>query len=163
MKRIEHVLDTVAAIAIVLLGLLITANIIAREVIQTGVPDIMIMVRELMIPAILFPLAGATAARAHIAIEVIANLFPDGLNRWIAVLAGLIGLLIASVLLFAGWMEFWKTFNSNAHYGGTFFWPKWPGRALFVIAIAFFELRLLNVFWVDLRAALSGQPAPNKL
>ena len=89
MKRIEHVLDTVAAIAIVLLGLLITANIIAREVIQTGVPDIMIMVRELMIPAILFPLAGATAARAHIAIEVIANLFPDGLNRWIAVLAGL--------------------------------------------------------------------------
>ena len=139
MKRIEHVLDTVAAIAIVLLGLLITANIIAREVIQTGVPDIMIMVRELMIPAILFPLAGATAARAHIAIEVIANLFPDGLNRWIAVLAGLIGLLIASVLLFAGWMEFWKTFNSNAHYGGTFFWPKWPGRALFVIAIAFFR------------------------
>ena len=66
MKRIEHVLDTVAAVAIVLLGLLITANILAREIIHTGVPDIIIMVQELMIPAILFPLAGATAARAHI-------------------------------------------------------------------------------------------------
>ena len=163
MKRIEHLLDTVAAIAIVLLGLLITLNVVAREVIQTGVPDIIIMVKELMIAAILFPLAGATAARAHIAIEVIANLFPAGLNRWIAVFAALIGVLIASVLLLAGWMEFWKTFNSNAHYGGTFHWPKWPGRALFVVAIAFFQLRLLNVLWVDLRAALTGQPAPEKL
>ncbi|WP_319824041.1 TRAP transporter small permease [Thalassovita sp.] len=163
MKRIEHLLDTMAAVAIVLLGLLITANIVAREVIQTGIPDIMIMVQELMIPAILFPLASATAARAHIGIEVIANLFPKALNRWIAVFAALAGVLIASVLLLAGWMEFWKTFNSNAHYGGIFFWPKWPGRALFVIALAFFELRLFTVFWVDLRAAFTGQPAPETL
>jgi TRAP-type C4-dicarboxylate transport system permease small subunit len=163
MKRIEHILDTVAAIAIVLLCLLITANIVAREVIHTGVPDIIIMVQELMIPAILFPLAAATAARAHIAIEVIANFFPAPLNRWIAVFAAIAGLIIATVLLLAGWMEFWKTFNSNAHYGGHFFWPKWPGRALFVVAIAFFELRLINVLWVDLRAAMSGQPAAEKL
>ncbi|OWU85911.1 C4-dicarboxylate ABC transporter substrate-binding protein [Oceanicola sp. 22II-s10i] len=163
MKRIEHVLDTVAAIAIVLLCLLISANIVAREVIKTGVPDIIVMVQELMVPAILFPLAGATAARAHIAIEVIANHFPAALNRWIAVLAALIGVTIATVLLLAGWMEFWKTFNSNAHYGGEFFWPKWPGRALFFAAIAFFEIRLLHVLWVDLRAAVTGRPAPETL
>lgn len=163
MKRIEYYLDTVAAIAIVLLCLLITANIVAREVIQTGVPDIIIMVQELMIPAILFPLAAATAARAHIAIEVIANLFPASLNRWIAVFAAFTGLVIATVLLMAGFMEFWKTFNSNAHYGGHFFWPKWPGRALFVVAIAFFVIRLIHVFWIDLRAAISGRPAPETL
>jgi TRAP-type C4-dicarboxylate transport system permease small subunit len=163
MKRIEHVLDTMAAIAIAALCVLITANIVAREVIKTGVPDIIVMVQELMIVAILFPLAAATAARAHIAIEVIANFFPASLKRWIAVLAGLIGVMIATVLLFAGWMEFWKTFNSNAHYGGTFSWPKWPGRALFVLAIAMFEIRLLHVLWVDLRAAITGRPAPETL
>ncbi|WP_158970093.1 TRAP transporter small permease [Chachezhania sediminis] len=163
MKRIEHVLDTMAAVSIVLLCILITANIFAREVIKTGVPDIIIMVQELMIPAILFPLASATAARGHIAIEVIANYFPAPLKRWIAVLAVLIGLLIATVLLMAGWMEFWKTVHSNAHYGGTFMWPKWPGRALFVLAIGFCVLRLLHVLWVDLRAAISGRPAPETL
>ena len=163
MKRIEHVLDTLAACAIVALCILITANIVAREVINTGVPDIIIMVQELMIPAILFPLAAATAARGHIAIDVIANFFPAPLKRWIAVFAALIGVVIATVLLAAGWMEFWKTFNSNAHYGGTFLWPKWPGRALFVLAIAIFEIRLLHVLWVDLRAALTGRPAPETL
>jgi TRAP-type C4-dicarboxylate transport system permease small subunit len=163
MKRIEHVLDTLAACAIVALCILITANIVAREVIKTGVPDIIIMVQELMIPAILFPLAAATAARGHIAIDVIANFFPAPLKRWIAVFAALIGVVIATVLLAAGWREFWKTFNSNAHYGGTFLWPKWPGRALFVLAIAIFEIRLLHVLWVDLRAALTGRPAPETL
>lgn len=163
MKRIEHVLDTVAACSIVALCILITANIVAREVIKTGVPDIIIMVQELMVAAILFPLAAATAARGHIAIDVISNFFPKALRRWIAVLAALIGVVIATVLLLAGWMEFWKTFNSNAHYGGEFLWPKWPGRALFVLAIGVFDLRLMHVLWVDLRAAITGQPAPETL
>ncbi|MCA0869269.1 TRAP transporter small permease [Seohaeicola saemankumensis] len=163
MKRIENALDTVAAVAIVALCILITANIVAREVIKTGVPDIIIIVQELMIPAILFPLAAATAARGHIAIDVISNFFPAPLRRWIAVLAALIGLVVVTVLLMAGWMEFWKTLHSNAHYGGTFQWPKWPGRALFVLAIAMFELRLLHVLWVDLRVAVSGRPAPETL
>lgn len=163
MKKIEHLLDTLAAIAIAALCVLITVNIVAREAIQTGVPDIIVIVQELMIPAILFPLAAATAARSHIAIDVIANFFPAPLKRWIAVFAGLIGLVIVTVLLAAGWMEFWKTFNGNAHYGGYFHWPKWPGRAMFVLAIAFFELRMLHILWVDLKAALAGQNAPENL
>ncbi len=163
MKRIEYVLDSAAAIASVALCILIVANIVSRELLLTGMPDIMIAVQELMVAAILFPLAGATAARAHIAIEVIANFFPDGLNRWIAVLAALIGVCLAGVLLMAGWFEFWKAFNSPSHYGGMLHWPKWPSRLLFVLAVAFFLIRLIQVLWVDLRAALTGQPAPEKL
>jgi TRAP-type C4-dicarboxylate transport system permease small subunit len=162
-KRIEFVLDTVGAVAVVLLCLLITANIVAREVLLVGIPDSMIMVRELMVPAILFPLSAATAKRAHVAIEFIANQFPDGLNRWIAVLAAAIGLIVVTTLLVAGWFEFSKNFASGAHYGGEFQIPKWPSRALFVLAIGTFWLRLFQVLWVDLRAAVAGTPAPAEL
>ena len=163
MKRIEYVLDSAAAVAIVLLCLLITTNIVSREFLLMGMPDIMIAVQELMVATILFPLASATAARAHIAIEVIANLFPAALNRWIAVFAALIGVGLACILLMAGWFEFWKAFNSPSHYGGTFHWPKWPSRLLFVLAFVFFLIRLVQILWVDLRAAITGQPAPEKL
>ncbi|WP_375688313.1 TRAP transporter small permease [Pseudooceanicola sp. LIPI14-2-Ac024] len=163
MKRIEYVLDTAAAVAIVTLCILIVANIATREILKTGVPDIIIAVQELMVPAILFPLASATAARAHIAIEVIASHFPAGVNRWIAVLAAFIGVFLGAVLLTAGWFEFWKAFNSHAHYGGTYHWPKWPSRFLFVLAFLFFLIRLVQILWVDTRAALTGQPAPEKL
>ncbi|QOL79399.1 TRAP transporter small permease subunit [Pseudooceanicola spongiae] len=163
MKRIEYLLDSMAAIAILILCLLISANIIAREIFLVGIPDIIVFVQELLVPAILFPLSAATAARAHIAIEFIAAQFPDVMNRWIAVLAALLGLLVATVLLCAGWFEFWKTFSSGTHFGGEFRLPKWPGRALFVLAMLFFEIRLLHILWVDLRAAVTGRPAPEKL
>jgi|TARA_R110000737_G_scaffold265821_1_gene273514 TRAP-type C4-dicarboxylate transport system permease small subunit len=163
MKRIEYLLDSMAAIAILILCLLISANIIAREIFLVGIPDIIVFVQELLVPAILFPLSAATAARAHIAIEFIAAQFPDVMNRWIAVLAALLGLLVATVLLCAGWFELWKTFSSGTHFGGEFRLPKWPGRALFVLAMLFFEIRLLHILWVDLKAAVTGRPAPEKL
>lgn len=162
-KRIELVLDTVGAVAVVLLCLLITANIVAREVILVGIPDSIIMVRELMVPAILFPLSAATGKRAHVAIEFIANHFSDGLNRWIAVLAAVIGLILVTTLLLAGWFEFSKNFTSGAHYGGEFQLPKWPSRALFVLAIGMFWLRLVQIFWADIKAAVTGMPAPAEL
>ena len=162
-KRIEWILDTVGAVAVVLLCLLITSNIVAREVIQVGIPDSIIMVRELMVPAILFPLSAATAKRAHVAIEFIANHFPDGLNRWIAVLAAGIGLIVVTTLLLAGWFEFSKNFASGSHYGGEFQLPKWPSRALFVLAMGMFWLRLVHVFLTDLKAAATGTSAPAEL
>ncbi|MEM8870428.1 MAG: TRAP transporter small permease [Pseudomonadota bacterium] len=162
-KRIEFTLDTLGAIAVVLLCTLIVVSVFCREVLGFGVPDSIIMVRELMVPAILFPLSSATSRRAHVSIEVIANHFPAALNRWIAVLAALIGLIIVVTLLNSGWAQFTKNWANGAHYGGDFNLPKWPSRAVFVIAFFFVTLRLLQTLWVDLVAAFTGQPAPATL
>jgi TRAP-type C4-dicarboxylate transport system permease small subunit len=162
-KRIEHLLDTLGAIAILALCILIVATIFTREVFGFGLPDSIVLVRELMVPAILFPLCAATSRRSHIAIEVISNHFPDGLNRWIAVLAALIGILVVGALIAAGWMQFTKTWAQGSHYSGDFSIPKWPSRALYTLAFAFVFLRLVQQFWVDLKAAMSGQPAPDVL
>jgi TRAP-type C4-dicarboxylate transport system permease small subunit len=162
-RRLDLTLDTIAALAIIAMCLLIVTNVISRELLQIGVPDLIILVRELMVPAILFPLTRATANRAHVAIEFLAQHFPDGLNRWIAVFAALLGLLTAVMLLIAGGLEFWNTFRSGAEYPGEFAIPKWPSRAMFVLAMAFFVMRLFQIFWIDLLAAATGRPAPETL
>lgn len=159
-KSTGSTLDTIAAVAVVLLCLLIVANVISRQFLNSGVPDSTLLVKELMVPAILFPLASATATRAHVAIEFFAQHFPDKLNSWIAVFSGLIGLLVASVLLSAGWNELAENFTSGARYSSDFNIYKWPSRALFVLAILFFMLRLIQVLWQDLMAALTGKPVP---
>lgn len=162
-RLIERWLNTAAAVAILLLCLLIVANVFGRQFLHRGIPDVIILVRELMVPAILFPLAAATSSRAHVAIDVIAQHFPAALNRWIAVLAILFGLLVATVLLWAGWEELVRTWKSGAHYSGDFQLPKWPSRLMFVLAIGLFELRLLQLLWVDLKAAVTGVPAPSQI
>lgn len=162
-SRIEFILDSLGAISIVLLCVLIVTIVVCREFFGFGVPDGIIIVREFMVPAILFPLSAATAKRAHVSIEVIANLFPDGLNRWIAVFAALVGIVLVSTLLVGGWQQFVKTLESGAHHGGDLFIPKWISRGAFVLAFAFVLLRLLTILWVDLRAAVTGRPAPQAL
>lgn len=153
-------LDTVAAVATVLLCLLIAANVAARQIFATGIPDTVILVRELMVPAILFPLTTATVTRAHVAIEVFAQLFPDRLNRLIAVFAGLVGLLIAGILLWAGWTELARNWASGAHYGGELNVPKWPSRALFTCAVGFFAVAVVKILLEDLRALFAGGGEP---
>ncbi len=160
LKRIEFILDTLGAIAVTLLCVLIVAIVIGREFIAVAVPDGIILVRELMVPAILFPLSAATARRAHVSIEVIANLFPDALNRWISVFAALLGIIIVSALLAGGWIQFSKTWVNGAHHGGDLFIPKWISRGAFVLAFFFVLLRMLQILWTDLRAAVRGGPAP---
>ncbi|MGD9865494.1 MAG: TRAP transporter small permease, partial [Pseudodonghicola sp.] len=102
-RKFETVLNTVSALAVAALCLLIAANVLSRSLLGVGVPDSVILVRELMVAAILCPLAAATGQRAHVAIDFIAVHFPPGLRRWIGVLAALVGLMVALPLLYAGW------------------------------------------------------------
>lgn len=162
-RHIETGLNFTAAVALALLCLLIASNVLARSLLGTGVPDSVVLTRELMVAAILFPLAAATSQRAHVAIDFFAVHFPPGLQRWIAVVAALIGLMVALPLLYAGWRELAETFTRDARFPGVLSVPKWPGRALFVIALLAFALRLIHLFWVDLHAALAGRDAPDRL
>ncbi|MEM9247114.1 MAG: TRAP transporter small permease [Pseudomonadota bacterium] len=163
LKRTEFLLDTLGAVAVALLCLLIVTTVFAREVFALAVPDSIILVRELMVPAILFPLSAATSRRAHVAIDLFANHFSAAVNRWIAALAALIGIVIVATLVVAGWQQFANTWTNGAHHGGDFLIPKWISRAAYFIAFGFVLMRMVQMFVVDLRAALTGQPAPAEL
>ena len=63
--NLEKILLGLGALAVIALGVLITSNVIARALFASQVPDSVTMVRELMVAAILLPLAAAPAARAH--------------------------------------------------------------------------------------------------
>ncbi|MEM9901094.1 MAG: TRAP transporter small permease [Pseudomonadota bacterium] len=160
LKRIEFLLDTLGAIAVALLCVLIVTTVFAREILALAVPDSIILVRELMVPAILFPLSAATSRRAHVAIDLFANHFPDALNRWIAAFAALVGIVIVATLVVAGWQQFTNTWANGAHHGGDLLIPKWISRAAYFIAFGFVLIRMIQLFWVDLHAAITGQPAP---
>ncbi len=162
-RFICRALDSIAALAVVALCLLIVANVVSRQFFAQGLPDVVILVRELMVPAILFPLSSATATRAHVAIEFIAQFLPAAFNRWVAVFAGLIGLGLAVMLIIAGWEQLSAAWRTGSHYSGAFDVPKWPSRLSFVIAVGFFALNLALVLAQDVKAAVTGRPAPDTL
>jgi len=154
--NLEKVLLGLGALAVILLGALITSNVIARALFATSVPDSVTMVRELMVAAILLPLAAATAARAHVSVAFVSDRFNPRLRSWLIVLGSVMGLFALSALIYAGGRELIGAWEKGSFYFGDLNLPKWPGRLLFVIGIGACWLRLAELAWRDTRTILAG-------
>ncbi len=156
LKRIETVLWSIGALAVIALGLMITANVAARALFQTGIPDSVIIVRELMVAAIVLPLGAATAARAHVSVEFLTNRLSPRKRSYLIVFGSLVGMLALLPLLYAGWREFVGTWSKGSFYFGDLGLPKWPGRLIFLIGIAVCWVRLADLAIRDTRTLLAG-------
>ena len=154
--QLEKLLLGLGALAVILLGILIAGNVAARAFFGASFPDSVIMAQELMIAAILLPLAAATTARAHVCVEFITNRLGARAKSWTIVLGSVVGLLALAPLIYAGWREFLSNWNSGSFYFGDLGLPKWPGRLLFLIGIGACWLRLLELAVRDTRTILSG-------
>ncbi|KIT17868.1 TRAP transporter small permease [Jannaschia aquimarina] len=156
LARIERLLLDLSVFAIAGLGLLITANVVARAAFNTGIPDAIVMVRELMVAAIVLPLAAATAARSHIVVEFVTKMMPARLQDYLIVFGSLFGLFALAPLIWAGWREAASTLQSGTFFFGELSLPKWPGRVVFLVGLSFCWLRLAVMVAGDLRTIRAG-------
>ncbi|MTH95976.1 TRAP transporter small permease [Roseibium sp. RKSG952] len=156
LRRLEQICVDVATAAIIILGLLIFADVMALNLFNRAVPDTIILVRELMVIAIVMPLAAGTANRAHISVEVFTNRLPARLVSYFVVLGSLIGLLALAPILFAGAREFLHHWNTETVFYGDLNLAQWPGRLAFVLGIALGWIRLLTLVIGDVWMIASG-------
>ena len=156
LRRVENLLLDLAVVAIVGLGVLITASVLLRAVFNSNIPDTIVIVRELMVVAIILPLAVATQDRAHIVVEFLSNMMPSRVQDWLIVGGSVFGLFALSPLIYAGWREVTHTIDSGAFFFGELSLPKWPGRVVFLVGISFCWLQLLLMVVGDMRTIRAG-------
>ena len=158
LQRIEKLLLELAVYAVLLLGMLITASVLLRAFFNSGVPDSIVMVRELMVAAIVLPLAAASTARAHIVVEFLTNRLPARVQAWLVVSGTAFGVVALMPLIYASFNETVHTLQSGAFYFGQLNLPKWPGYLIFLVGISFCWLRLLLLVITDLKRIRAGLP-----
>ncbi|MCD9149698.1 TRAP transporter small permease [Pseudophaeobacter flagellatus] len=150
LDRIEKLCIDVATAAIILLALMIFADVIALNLFHASVPDAVIIVRELMVLAIIMPLAAATTQRAHIAVEFLTNMLPPRLVDCFVVFGTFFGVFALTPLIYAGGKELMHQINTGSAFYGDLNLPQWPGRLAFVTGIALCWLRLLMMGCSDI-------------
>ncbi|MEM7709484.1 MAG: TRAP transporter small permease [Pseudomonadota bacterium] len=156
LHRIERLLLDLSVIAIFGLGLLITVSVAMRATMGGAIPDTIVIVRELMVAAIVLPLAAATAARSHIVVEFVSKMLPQRAQDVLVVAGSLAGVLALSPLIYAGWNELATNWTSGSFFFGELMLPKWPGRAIFLVGMVFCWLRLLLMAVEDIRTIRAG-------
>ncbi|SIS64853.1 Tripartite ATP-independent transporter, DctQ component [Roseivivax lentus] len=160
LRRIEQLLVDLAIVSVLGLGFLITLTVVLRAGFNSNVPDAIVMVRELMVAAVILPLAATTANRAHIVVEFVSNRMPPRMRDSLIVFGSVFGLLALAPLLWAGWREVTHTIASGGYFFGDLQLPKWPGRVIFLVGISFCWLRLAIMVWRDVGAMRAGRPLP---
>ncbi|BCH35771.1 hypothetical protein MesoLjLc_77010 [Mesorhizobium sp. L-8-10] len=152
--RLEKLLLGFGAAAVLALGAMISINVALRALWGLSIPDSVVMVSELMVAAIMLPLAAASADRAHICVEVVSAHFSKRIQSWLIVFGWFVGLMAVTPLLWAGWHEFVRNWQSWGLHPGIVELPKWPGRLLFAIGLAAAGLRLVRLIITDTRTIL---------
>lgn len=156
LARIERLLLDLAVIAIIGLCLLITATVLLRATAGGGIPDTIVIVAELMVAAIVLPLAAATTARSHIVVEFVSKKLSRGVQDRLIVAGTLFGVLALTPLIYAGFNEAVHTLGSGTFFFGELGLPKWPGRVIFLLGMVFCWLRLLLMALGDIRTIRAG-------
>ena len=151
--RIENILLAAAGICVVALGVLISATVLLRTLVGWGVPDDVVIVKELMVGAIVLPLAAVSSARAHIAIEFLFNRLGSKTQVWLLAFSSLFALLALIPIAYAAWRELVHVVSVGSYFFGDLSLPKWPGRLAFFIGIGFFALRMAVLFVQDMKTA----------
>ncbi len=156
LRRIERLLVDFSIVCVLGLGLLITVNVLVRALFNSGVPDSTVIVAELMVAAVILPLAATTTARAHIAVELVAKRLPARLHDALIVFGSAFGLIALAPLIWAGWREVTGTIEAGAFFYGELQLPKWPGRLVFLVGMSFCWLRLALMVWQDIATMRAG-------
>jgi len=161
--RVLHALEGLALVVSVLCILticaLILVGVITRAAFNWSLPDMEIIVRDLMIGAVILPLAYVSAGRTHIAVDVFVAMMP---KRWLPavdLLGSVVGLLVLLPIVWGGWLAFRSAWVGGAYAYGEFEIPEWPVRLTFWLGYLIFTLRLAALVVGDLRAAIRGDAA----
>ena len=154
--KIENMLLYAAIAATAVLCLMITGNVVARALFNTSLPDSIVIVRELMVAAILLPLAAATADRAHVVVEFVADRFSPRIRAWLVIFGSVMGLVALAPLIYASLRELAHAIESGEYFFGDLELPLWPGRLVFLLGLSVCWLRLLVLVIQDISSVRAG-------
>ena len=158
----EAAFIALAALAILGMCFYITLGILLRSLAGMQIPDEVVIVGDLMIGALILPLAYVAADRGFIAVEVLTDMLPKATHTWFNVLAAFIGLCAVLPITYAAYLAMVHAIESGNYFFGILEDPECTGRIAFFAGYALFFVRLIVLFVQDVWTAIGGGGNPDK-
>ena len=139
----ERALLALAVAMLLAIAALVLLAIVARSAPAVTVPDNVLFVQALMVGSIACGLGQATGARAHIAVDIVWNLFGPRLRRACDALGVLAGLaFLVPLTLWFGRMTAELIASGRTLYG-LLRLPEWPPYLALLLGLLCVALRLM--------------------
>lgn len=151
---LENVFIYLGALCILVMGGLITTSVLLRTFGNSSVTDEVTIIGELMIGALILPLAFVAADRGFISVEIFTQKLGPKFQQVLNLLAAIVGLLAVMPITYAAYITMVDAYTSGGYFFGMLQLPKWPGATAFFAGYFLFFLRLVDLTITDLLCAL---------
>lgn len=151
---LENAFLLVGVVCILGLCAVITTGVLLRTFSSSGIPDEVVIVGEMMIGALILPLAFVAADRGFISVEIFTHRLGPKVQQILNVLTALVGLVAVAPITYAGYLSMTDAFESGAYFFGLLELPKWPGHTMFFLGYFLFFIRLIDLAICDSLEAL---------
>lgn len=150
---LENIFLLVGVVCIMGLCLTIASSVVLRTFSSSGIPDEIVIVGEMMIGALILPLAFVAADRGFICVEIFTQRLGPKFQKGLNVLTVIVGLLAVAPITYAACLSMVDAFESGAYFFGLMELPKWPGQTLFFLGYFLFFIRLIDLAVYDILEA----------
>jgi TRAP-type mannitol/chloroaromatic compound transport system permease small subunit len=151
---LENVCLLVGVVCIIGLCLIIASSVLLRTFALSGVPDEVVIVGEMMIGALIMPLAFVAADRGFISVEIFTQRLAPKFQQMLNVLSVIVGLIAVAPITYAAYLSVVDAFESGSYLFGMLELPKWPAKTLFFLGYLLFFIRLIDLAIHDILEAL---------
>src|SRR5688572_17004211 len=159
-RLIERAAIAIAAVAVLAAGAIIVASIAGRTLLSRGIPDAEIIVQDLMVVAVLLPMAAMAGRRAHIVVDLVVRRMSPRVQRWVNAAMGVVSILFLIPIVWSGWHNFRNAWRGDGYYDGALEIAEWPGRLAFLVGLLIFVLRSIHRLFTDATPPPEGEPGP---
>lgn len=157
---LERAALALAGVILLLMGAIMTASVLGKELFVRPIPDDLLMVGLLNVGVIALPLAYVEYTRGHIAVTITTD--------WMGtrVLGALRAFGALAMAVFFGGIGYMVSMRMpaeiarGAYYDGILQIPTWPMKAVFGFGILLLVARLLGSIVGGIHTAITGQDAP---
>ena len=157
--RLESLLNLAGGVAIFLLVLLATTNVLGRWFLSAPISGYVDWVEQAMAFIAFLGIAYTQRMGGHIRMDLfVGRLRGRGLwvTEWVTTL---LMLLMTVILVYGAYLHFWRAY-SIGDSSLDINLPTWPAKLVVPVALSILALRLLLQLWAYTRAIVSGTPAP---
>ncbi len=162
-RLIERIAIAVAAAAVLAAGAIICINIVGRTAFRFGIPDAEIIIQDLMVLAVMLPLATVAGRRAHITVDLVVRRLSPSAQRCINAAMSALSMVFLVPIVWSGWANFASAWRTGGYYDGGLEIAEWPGRLAFLVGMLIFVARSIHRLFTDYALAAPGEsPAEGK-
>lgn len=149
----EQFLLSVSALMILAMSLYVATGIILRTFFGGMLYDEVAIVGELMVMSVSLSLAFVAADRGYVAVEILTAGAGHRLRILLDVLGSAVGLVALIPITISAWSSGSRAWIEGSYHFGVLNLPEWPGYFVYLIGMAAFLARLLDLIIHDLLCA----------